>query len=61
METEKTKATYLVIDNGTKQTYPTKKALQAAFKSNLHSANAIIWKGKQVQVVTETVQQITVK
>lgn len=61
MEAEKTKATYLVIDGGNKHTYPTKKALQAAFKANLHSASSIIWKGKQVQIVTETIQQITVK
>jgi hypothetical protein len=61
MEAEKSKVSYLVIDGTNKHTYPTKKALQSAFKANLHSSNAVIWKGRQVQIVTETIQQITVK
>lgn len=58
---EKVKSVYLVIDGAEMTEYPTKRALQKAFTNKEYSADAVIWKGKPVQVVTETIQQIVVK
>lgn len=58
---EKVKSVYLVVDGNTVQEYPTKKALQKAFTDKSYSANAAIWKGKPVQITTQTIQQITIK